>query len=224
MQCNTGREREHSISPKTPTPQNQPIEVRKKQNSRRQKRMSRSRQQESIGSALETRKSHTIKHRVTKIVPKLHREEHKGSDILRSPTTWRRERVPMSNQSTTSNTRRHKHAPFQHKGNAPLRGCIGLLLILNSMHNSATDRRWARLQSKTVPARKLALLTTLSGNLRCEPVAEHHTAEQYSKTGITKLKKDLRRSDRSWNTCQDFLIILASELQHWKQSDGAFQR
>ena len=36
-----------------------------------------------------------------------HREGHKGSAILRSPTTWRRERVPMSNQSTTSNTRRH---------------------------------------------------------------------------------------------------------------------
>ena len=29
------------------------------------------------------------------------------SAILRSPTTRRRERVPMSNQSTTSNTRRH---------------------------------------------------------------------------------------------------------------------
>ena len=26
------------------------------------------------------------------------------------------------------------------KGNAPLTGCIGLLLILNSIHNSATDR------------------------------------------------------------------------------------
>ena len=28
------------------------------------------------------------------------------------------------------------------KRNAPLRGCIWLLLISNSMHNSATDRRW----------------------------------------------------------------------------------
>ena len=35
------------------------------------------------------------------------REGHKASAILRSPTTRRRERVPMSNQSTTSNTRRH---------------------------------------------------------------------------------------------------------------------
>ena len=36
-----------------------------------------------------------------------HREGHKASAVLRSPTTRRRERVPMSNQSTTSNTRRH---------------------------------------------------------------------------------------------------------------------
>ena len=36
-----------------------------------------------------------------------HREGHKGSAILRSPTTTRRERVTMSNQTTTSNTRRH---------------------------------------------------------------------------------------------------------------------
>ena len=61
----------------------------------------------NIGSALETRQSHTIKHRVTKIRPKRHREGHKGSAIMRSPTTRRRERVPMSNQSTTSNTRWH---------------------------------------------------------------------------------------------------------------------
>ena len=39
------------------------------------------------------------------------------------------------------------------KGNVPLKGCIGLLLILNSKHNSATDRRWARLQFKTPPAK-----------------------------------------------------------------------
>ena len=42
----------------------------------------------------ETRQSHTIKHMVTKIVPKRHQEGHKGSAMLRSPTTKRRERVP----------------------------------------------------------------------------------------------------------------------------------
>ena len=83
------------------------------------------------------------------------------------------------------------------KGNALLKGYIGLLLILTSMHNSYTDRRWARLQSKTPPARKPALLTTLSCSLRCESAAEHHTVEQYPKTGRTKFQKDLRRRDRS---------------------------
>ena len=38
--------------------------------------MSRSSQHESIGSALETRLSHIIKYRVTKTVPKRHREGH----------------------------------------------------------------------------------------------------------------------------------------------------
>ena len=75
------------------------------------------------------------------------------------------------------------------KGNAPVNGCIGLLLILNSIHNSATDRRWARLRSKTLPARKPALLTTLSSSLRYESAAAHHTAEQYSKTGTDKAPK-----------------------------------
>ena len=91
-----------------------------------------------------------------------HREGHKGSPILRSPTTRRRERMPMSNQWTTSNTRRHIR---QRQCTAQV--CIRLLFLLNSMRNSATDRRWARLQSKTPPARKPALLTTLSSNLRC---------------------------------------------------------
>ena len=164
------------------------MERRKRQNSRRQKRKSRSCQQESIGSALETRQSHTIKHRVTKIVPKRHREEHKASAILRSPTPRRRERAPMSNQSTTSNMRRH----MRQRQCTAYRGCIGLHVILNSMHNSATDRTLkhhskTRLHSKTPPARKPAILTTLSSSLRCESATEHHTAEQYSKTGRTKL-------------------------------------
>ena len=75
------------------------------------------------------------------------------------------------------------------KGNEPLKGCIGLLLILNSMNNSATDRRWARLQSKTPPARKPALLTIPSRSLRCESAAQHHSAEQYSKTRQDKAPK-----------------------------------
>ena len=37
--------------------------------------------------------------------------------------------------------------------------------------------------------KKIALLTTLSSSLTCESAVEHHTAEQYSKTGRTKLQK-----------------------------------
>ena len=47
------------------------------------------------------------------------------------------------------------------KGNALLKGCIGLLLILYSRYNSVTIQRWAGLHSKTPSARKPALLTSL---------------------------------------------------------------
>ena len=107
-----------------------------------------------------------------KIVPKRHREGHKGYVILRSPTKAPLTKAPRVTLAGTYD-----------KGNAPLKGCIRLLLILNNKLNTATDRQWARLQSKTPPARKRALLTTLSSSLRFESAAEHHTAEQYSKTG-----------------------------------------
>ena len=41
------------------------------------------------------------------------------------------------------------------KGNALLKGCIGLPLILNSIHNTATDWRWVRLHFKTPLAKKI---------------------------------------------------------------------
>ena len=74
-----GRERVRTLyQSKDPNP-TQPTHGRKKKiNSWRQKK-SRSCQQESIGSSLETRQSHTIKHRVTKIIPKRHREGYKAS-------------------------------------------------------------------------------------------------------------------------------------------------
>ena len=48
---------------------------------------------------------------------------------------------------------------------------------------------------------------TRSSSLRCVSAAEQHTAEQYSKTGKTKLQKHLMMSNLSWNTRQDFLKI-----------------
>ena len=46
-----------------------------------------------------------------------------------------------------------------------------------------------------------------SSSLMCVSAAENHTAGQYSKTGRTKPRKQLPRSDLSWNTRQDFLKI-----------------
>ena len=60
----------------------------------------------------------------------------------------------------------------------------------------------------TPPVKKLAPLTTRTRSLRCVLAAEHHTAEQYSITGRTKLQKHLPRSKLSWKTCQHFLKIL----------------
>ena len=57
------------------------------------------------------------------------------------------------------------------------------------------------------PAKKQAPLTTRSSSLRCVSVAEHHTAEQYSKIGKTKPQKHLPMSNLTWNTRQDFLKI-----------------
>ena len=59
--------------------------------------------------------------------------------------------------------------------------------------------------SNTPPIRNRTPLTARSSSLRCVSAAEHQTAEQYSKTGRTKPRNHLPRSDLSWNTRQDFL-------------------
>ena len=111
-----GRERVRTLSVQRPQPHTtNPWKEENDKTVGDKKRKSRSCQQESIGSALKTRHSHTIKHRVTKIVQKRHREGHKASAILRSHTTRRRERVPISKQSTTSNTRRHIRQKAMHR-------------------------------------------------------------------------------------------------------------
>ena len=55
---------------------------------------------------------------------------------------------------------------------------------------------------KTPRVRKRPPMTTRSSSLRYVPAAEHHTAEQYSKTGRTKRRKHFLRSNLSWNTCR----------------------
>ena len=83
----------------------------------------------------------------------------------------------MSNIGTTSNTRRHIQ-----QSQCTAQRCIRLLLILKSMHKTATDRRWTRLHSKTPPA-KNELSWQPCPSLTCESAAEHCNVEKYSKTG-----------------------------------------
>ena len=70
------------------------------------------------------------------------------SSVLRSPTVrcnyylWAT-KAPQVTRISTHN-----------KGNAPLRGWILLLLILNSIHNMATDCHWARSHSKHCQLKK----------------------------------------------------------------------
>ena len=124
----------------------------------------------------------------------------------------------MNNQSTNIVTRAGTYG----KGNAQLKGCIGLLLIADSMHNTATNRRWSRLHSKTPPAKKTAPLTTMSSSLRCESAAEHYT-EQYSKTAGQSYKKISEGETDHEILARTFSRYQASELQLWKQSEGASQ-
>ena len=82
--------------------------------------------------------------------------------------------MPMSNQSTMSNT----IWPGTYcKGNAPLKGCIVLLLILNSMHNTATDRRCYFRSTSHLP------VYTLSGRIG-KRVASHAAAARSSPSEV----------------------------------------
>ena len=125
---------------------------------------------------------------------------NKSQALLRGSAARRRISEPMSDHSAGCNPCRHiRHRKSTIK--------IGQRVTpdLYNIHNTATDRRCARSHSNTPPVKKLAPLTTKSSSLRCVSVAEHHTAEQCSKTGSTKPVKHLPRNSLSWNTCQDFL-------------------
>ena len=107
------------------------------------------------------------------------------------------------------------------KHDAPLKGCIGLILILSIMHYPATDGRLARLHSKTPPAKKLATLTTLYSCGR-ESAAEHNyhwviPAGQITNTiSEGAIDHEILATTFSW--------YLASEQQLWTKSEDASQR
>ena len=181
--CKAGREWEHSISPNTPTPHNQPMEGRtrrrrKRKNSRKMlfllQRKSRSCQQESTIALLLKPASPTPSN--TGSLRSFQRDTERGTKLLRY---WEVLQRGGANECLwATKAPRVTRAGTYGNSNAPLKGSIWLLLILNSMHNSATDRRWVRLQSKTPPARKSALLTTQSSSLRYESAAEHQTGRK----------------------------------------------
>ena len=81
----------------------------------------------------------------------------------------------------------------------------GILARISSRYQAVEKLLW----KKSEDASQKSLLTerrcfSRSSSLRCVSSAEHHTAEQYSKTGRTKPRKHhLSRSDLSWNTRQD---------------------
>ena len=127
-QCNPEKEWERSINLKTEAHTTNPWKVEKKETAGDKKCID------------------------TKIVVKSNWDEHNGSAVLRSPAARRIEQTSAYEKSTTRNTHWTKD-----KFNAILRGCIEVLWILNSIHSTATDRRWAKFNSKTPPDEKTAI-------------------------------------------------------------------
>ena len=103
LQCKAGREWEHT----TVRRPNATQPARKRGNRRRRKVAADLANKKALGSDLKTRQSHTMKHRVIKIVSQRHWEEHNGPEEPRSSTSMSGKRVPLSKQSTTSHMHRH---------------------------------------------------------------------------------------------------------------------
>ena len=142
-------------------------------------------QWKGIGPALEISQSHTIEYGVKKIVVQRYSQGNKSPAILRSSAA--RTIAPVCapvycmyilHRCAITAPRVTSIGALYGTGRLTWRGCIGLLLILYSIHNTATDRRWARSHSNTPPVKKLAPPTIRSSSLMCVLAAEHHTAEQ----------------------------------------------
>ena len=100
---------------------------------------------------VKTCQSYTVKYRFTKIVPKIHWEGHKGSMVLRSSTArTRKGATPMSRNGATTMSNQALRVTCTgtySKSTAPLNGCVVSLFIVNTVHHTATCRRWARFHS-----------------------------------------------------------------------------
>ena len=104
----------HPISPKTPAPQNQPID-RKNRKSIIVEDYSRDRaaqaNKKNIGAVLAARQSHTIEYGVSKIVPEGHKEGNKSPVVPRGSATRRRLSISMCDRVTACNP--HWHIRFR---------------------------------------------------------------------------------------------------------------
>ena len=109
----------------------------------------------------------TIKHRVTR---SFHRDTERGTKGLQYWEVLQRGGAKEWVRATKAP--RVTRAGTYSKCTAPLRGFFGFLFILNSIHSTATDRRWEWLHFNTPPANKLWH-------------SEHRIAEEYFKSGRT---------------------------------------
>ena len=102
-------------------------------------------------------------------------------------------------------------------GRAQQRGSIGLHLILHSIHNTATDRRWAVLHSNTSPVKKLAPMTMRSCSLIkvciCGRAPECKTVLQNRQ----RQNSERPRSNLPWKIRQDFENQDESRKLSWNQ-------
>ena len=109
-QCKAGRERLTPYQSEDPNP-TKPTHRRKEEIGKSvgdKKWNEQLGQQKGIGPALKTRQSHTIEHRVSKIIPERYREGNKTPAILQGSAARRRVSIPMCDQSTSCDPRWHK--------------------------------------------------------------------------------------------------------------------
>ena len=139
-----GRESENSINPKTATPLNQPMEWRKEKlvGDIRKSWLG---QPERICAALKT-PSPTPSN--TGSLRSLQWDTDNETQKFCSTEKFYSEEVQMSAYEQPKLHERVTRDGTYGQCNAPLRGCVGLLLIFNSMHNTARDLRWQRLHLK----------------------------------------------------------------------------
>ena len=148
----------------------------------------------------------------------------KSSTVLPGSVAGRRISVQMFDQCTAcTRTGTYTYlAKVEHKregASAYTRSRTAHNIIL-----TAIVRRCAMSQSNTSPVIKLAPLTTRHSSLRYVSAAEHHTAEKYSKTSMTKHQRHLPRSNLSVILVKTSSRYQVFEKLFWKPNEYATQK